>query len=139
MKTALLIVIAALSLFGCSRQRAEPRPQIARIMPNGRDMVEADQKCSELSRDVDVRMACVRALRADVCGDGVSHTADGTLVQVVVGAHDTPEAEAMWSASQAMCVGMRTRPRLQAAAKACGVPVTRTCGSGRALIATRMP
>jgi hypothetical protein len=54
---------------------------------------------------------CIRAVRADYCGDGVSHTQSGTrivLAEGVISQHEdmmTPEAE--WNADGAVCVHHR--------------------------------
>jgi len=59
--------------------------------------------------------ACVRMVRADYCGDGVSHTHDGTLVDIWDNASiqtETTDAgmhfEARWGPGGASCI---TRPR----------------------------
>lgn len=58
--------------------------------------------------------ACVRLIRADYCGDSVSHTIDGQLVNLYdqLGVQSdtspwTPEAE--WSADGALCISPHTR------------------------------
>ncbi len=136
----LALTLAFLALTSCTRLRnPDATPvQYARIMPNGTDIDAATKKCSSVTSSPDVQAACVRALRADVCGDGISHTADGTMVELVIGAHDTLGAEAMWTPGRASCVGLHTRPMIRRAAQACGVPIEASCGSGRALIATRI-
>jgi hypothetical protein len=63
-----------------------------------------------------VLAACVRALRADYCGDGKSYTVDGTLVNIFdIGRIEpdgmtwTPEAE--WTANGASCVSAEQNTR----------------------------
>jgi len=65
--------------------------------------------------------SCVRALRADYCGDGTSYTVDGTLVNIFdVGriqpdsAWWTPEAE--WTPNGASCVSKEQNTRFYQAA-----------------------
>jgi len=60
--------------------------------------------------------ACVRALRADYCGDGTSHTVDGTQVNIydfagvqLDGAAWVPEAE--WGPDGAACVAKESQTR----------------------------
>jgi len=62
--------------------------------------------------------ACVRLLRADYCGTGVSYTADGTLLNLFdnLGIQKdtelwTPEAE--WKTTGARCITDRGRLRFQ--------------------------
>jgi hypothetical protein len=60
--------------------------------------------------------SCVRALRADYCGDGTPHTVNGTMVNIydaggiqADGAAWTPEAE--WTPDGAACVSRREATR----------------------------
>jgi ADYC domain-containing protein len=60
--------------------------------------------------------ACVRALRADYCGDGTPYTVDGTLVNIFddTGVQaDTEDwvPEAAWSPDGALCVSKKTETR----------------------------
>lgn len=60
--------------------------------------------------------ACVRALRADYCGDGTPFTVDGTLVNIFDDAGvqaDTMDwvPEAAWSADGALCVSKKVDTR----------------------------
>ena len=75
--------------------------------------------------------ACTRMLRADYCGNGTSHTVDGTLINLyddeginVDTATWTKEAE--WNANGAPCVGPTSALRLQLT----GLPVP-ACVSSR--------
>lgn len=63
----------------------------------------------------DHHQACTRALRADYHGDGSSHTADGTLINLYddLGLRDDTEAwplEAEWDADGARCVATPRDP-----------------------------
>jgi hypothetical protein len=60
--------------------------------------------------------ACVRALRADYCGDGTSFTVDGTLVRVSDDLEIQPDdsawvPEAEWSPDGALCVSKKKNTR----------------------------
>jgi hypothetical protein len=60
--------------------------------------------------------ACVRALRADYCGDGKSYTVDGTLVNIFDIDRIEPDgvawrAEAEWTANGASCVSAEQNTR----------------------------
>lgn len=59
-----------------------------------------------------VHQACTRAVRADYCGDGTSHTRDGTLIDIYDGLSvqvDTEswDFEAEWTTDGARCVNHR--------------------------------
>ena len=67
----------------------------------------------------DLHQACVRAVRADYCGDGRAHTRDGTPVDLYDGGgiqRDEPAPgmrfEAAWGADGAVCVARPRRPEL---------------------------
>ncbi|WP_299391607.1 ADYC domain-containing protein [Pelagibius sp.] len=60
--------------------------------------------------------ACTRAMRADYCGDGTSHTRDGTPIRIgdrlgLLDAAEAPDAvfEGLWGPDGALCLA---RPRL---------------------------
>ena len=60
--------------------------------------------------------ACVRAMRADYCGDGKSYTLDGTLVNIFdvdrIAPDDRPwRPEAEWTANGASCVSAEQNTR----------------------------
>jgi hypothetical protein len=137
MKTMLTLAVL-LSITACTRKAPEPT-QIARIMPNGPDAAAAQAKCAVVSDSADVVASCARALRADVCGSGETHTVEGVLVEVIVGGRDIQDAEAVWTPGKATCVGLHTRPQIHQAAKACGVPVQANCGIGPQMLVTRLP
>ena len=71
-------------------------------------------KCLELGYKGDLALdtfhqACVRALRADYCGDGVSHTVNGTQINIydVLGVQRDTQAwavEANWTTEGAICI-----------------------------------
>ncbi len=60
----------------------------------------------------DLHQTCTRMARADYCGDGVSHTEDGTLIDVFdpagvqVAVEDELSFEAGWSTEGAVCVNV---------------------------------
>jgi hypothetical protein len=65
--------------------------------------------------------SCVRALRADYCGDGTPHTVDGTLVNIfdaegiqADSENWTPEAE--WTPDGARCISQAQNTRFYQAA-----------------------
>jgi hypothetical protein len=67
----------------------------------------------------DLHGACVRAVRADYCGDGRAHTVDGTRIvlidrQGVQADEPAPGArfEAAWGTAGAVCVARPRRPEL---------------------------
>lgn len=79
----------------------------------------------------DYHQACTRAVRADYCGDGVSHTADGVLIHILdeLGIQDVElnalyAIEAEWGPNGARCLNeANTRlpdPQYACAPKACG-------------------
>lgn len=98
----------------------------------------------------ELHQACTRMLRADYCGDGTSHTRDGTVVNVYDRfgiQRPDPEPsrfEAAWNADGAVCV-QRTRVRdvmdLDALARACPdrvlPPGAIACDETHALLANR--
>jgi hypothetical protein len=71
-------------------------------------------KCEELGYKGDnaldtYHQACVRALRADYCGDGVSHTVNGTQINIYdrLGTQPDTQAwsiEANWTSEGAICI-----------------------------------
>jgi hypothetical protein len=83
-------------------------------------------KCIELGYKpwtgrADELAACVRALRADYCGDGVSYTVDGTLVNIFDTAGLVPDdaawqSEAAWTPGGAACISSATATRFSQAA-----------------------
>jgi hypothetical protein len=97
--------------------------------------------------------ACVRALRADYCGDGTPYTVNGTIVNIYddVGAQPdgiawTPEAE--WTPDGASCVSRRRNTRFAQVAHEIpwcfphSLKPERSCGagfSGGATIITELP
>lgn len=89
------------------------------------------KKCAPTSV-AELHQACVRALRADYCGDGSSSTIDGTTVNVydAFGYHiDEPSwaFEAEWTASGARCA---TRLRVPSMSPSCWSSLYRAdCGS----------
>ena len=82
--------------------------------------------------------ACIRMIRADYCGDGVSHTKDGTLITMAdrIGIRsDRPTSamtlEAHWAAEGAVCVNHTRIPRsfdMNDLARACPDHVIPRCG-----------
>jgi len=100
-------------------------------------------KCVELGYTTfegyaDQLAACVRLLRADYCGTGVSNTVDGTLVNLYdnVGVQLDTEAwspEAEWTPAGARCINTNSNARYQltgAAAPACAKnEMTASCGT----------
>lgn len=81
--------------------------------------------------------ACVRMLRADYCGTGVSHTTDGTTVNLYDNLGLQPDtqrwpAEAEWTASGARCVNANNTLRYERARDptCTSLPMTTTCGAG---------
>jgi hypothetical protein len=95
-------------------------------------------KCAELGYKDDsvldtYHQACVRALRADYCGDGQSHTVNGTLINVYDkrGTQVDTQAwsvESNWTPDGAICIN---KGRLGTALKAPTVP---QCIASRATI-----
>ena len=144
-----LTVACLLSIAACVRKdvadchchrRAETGPtEVARLMPNGTEISVALAKCAVVSTTPDTVASCARALRADVCGDGASHSVEGVLVEVIVVGRDIQDAEAAWTPGKATCVGLHTRPQFHRAAKTCGVPVLANCGIGPQMLVTRLP
>lgn len=73
-------------------------------------------KCFELGYSGDKLAACVRALRADYCGDGTPYTVNGTLVNLYDGAGIATDAadwsvEAEWAPGGASCIRSTTATR----------------------------
>jgi hypothetical protein len=72
-------------------------------------------KCTELGYKSDAfldsyHQACTRALRADYCGDGTSHTVNGTQINIYdrLGRQTDNQAwsiEANWTSEGAICIG----------------------------------
>lgn len=80
----------------------------------------------------DYHQACTRAVRADYCGDGVSHTQDGTEIHVLdqVGIETTEPGstyviEAEWGPDGAVCLNL-ANTRLPNPSIACELPA---CGA----------
>lgn len=122
-----VVVIVALSVSSSSS---------AGISPNGPDLQASITKCAHMgySAHSDLMTSCVRAVRADYCGDGASHTSAGTLINLydkvgiqVDAANWRPEAE--WTPRGASCVSSVEIMRRGQTAPACSVPVRASCGS----------
>lgn len=71
------------------------------------------------SRAFDLHQACTRLMRADYCGDGSSHTRDGTVIDLFDRdgiQRDEPSAgmtfEAAWGVGGALCVARTRVPSL---------------------------
>ena len=80
---------------------------------------------------VEFLTSCVRAIRADYCGDGVSHTTDGRLINIYDGVGvqaDTEDwtIEAEWVPGGASCVSAVARDLLGITCST--VPATLSCG-----------
>jgi hypothetical protein len=80
---------------------------------------------------VDLHTACVRAIRADYCGDGQSHTSNGRLINIYDGVGvqaDTQSwiAEAEWIPEGARCVSPVARDALGITCST--VPAALSCG-----------
>jgi len=131
------IALSLIVLMGCVSQ--EPTGDVAnveRISPNGPDGATA--KCLALGYESDLLDACVRAIHADFCGDGVSLTSPGVLIDIhdIVGVvSDTiawvPEAE--WTADGAACISSHDTTRFWKVAHVepqCVIPVSADCGTG---------
>jgi hypothetical protein len=80
--------------------------------------------------------ACVRMLRADYCGTGVSHTADGTTVNLYDNLGIQPDnqawpAEAEWTTTGARCVNVNNTLRYERVRDpgCTSPPKTATCGA----------
>jgi hypothetical protein len=77
-------------------------------------------KCEELGYKGDSQIdtyhqACIRALRADYCGDGQSHTVNGTQINIFdrLGTQSDTQTwavEANWTATGAICLGTARLP-----------------------------
>lgn len=84
----------------------------ARISPNGPDLDAAITKCVELGFAPDhgtLLGSCVRAMRADYCGDGTAHTVLGFEVNVFDVGGAVPDdsswpPEAEWTDRGAACI-----------------------------------
>ncbi len=108
---------------------------VAGINPNGPDLALAVAKCGRLyPGHAEHRDVCVRAMRADYCGDGIAHTVAGTPINlydragIQLDAADwRPEAE--WTARGASCVSSAASMRRGPLPVGCHVPVRSTCGS----------
>ena len=80
---------------------------------------------------VDLHTSCVRAIRADYCGDGHSHTTNGRLINIYDGAGvqadtETWPMEAEWTPDGASCVSAYARDALGITCST--VPATLECG-----------
>ncbi|MGH9885223.1 MAG: ADYC domain-containing protein [bacterium] len=112
-------------------------------------------KCEELGYKGDsmidtYHQACVRALRADYCGDGVSHTVDGTQINIYdrLGIQPDTQAwavEANWTTEGAICIAknrlgmaMTTPSVPQCMASKATIPCTTASWPGGVLIRTEV-
>jgi len=89
--------------------------------------------------------ACTRLIRADYCGDGRSHTLEGTSIHVLdeIGVEDvepgvTYAVEAEWTAAGASCLDL-AHTRLSAPDLACELPACGTPFASGGLIQTGVP
>lgn len=78
------------------------------------------KQCSTVSLK-EYHQACVRMIRADYCGDGVTHTVDGTLLDVydylqppVQLREENWDMEARWTNNGASCLSTPRHPELWA-------------------------
>lgn len=109
---AILLLTTSIALAGMSMQ--------------GPDPVAAAKKCDALGyRAGAVHTACIRALRADFCGDGTAHTIDGIAIDIYDplgiqrptppgdGTSSPPmqPVEAEWGESGATCVSASVADR----------------------------
>lgn len=107
-KTIALIFLVALSVRSLA---------VAGMSMQGPDPARSEAKCRALGYRADHLAACVRAFRADFCGDGTAHTVSGILIDVFDDTgtqHRTSlpsDVEAEWSALGAVCVSERTAAR----------------------------
>ena len=135
----MLIVLA-----GCVAEVVTPNS--ARISPNGADHDVAVGKCADLGFAPDLMDACVRAIRADYCGDGTSHTVDGAVINIYdATGMVTDDAdwtiEAMWTAAGASCISAveNTRAWQHGHAPSC-LPSLAACdGRGHGQVITELP
>jgi hypothetical protein len=90
--------------------------------------------------------ACTRLIRADYCGNGVSYTVPGTMIDIGDDLHirtfDREWAgEAEWSPDGAVCLSLEKQSALQTSLRgtpACELPILASCGSlSTGLMATR--
>lgn len=124
---------------------------VAGIRLNGMSMqgpTGADKKCNDMGyRAGDLHTACIRAVTADFCGDGTSHTVDGIAVDFYdprgIQKPTLPllPVEAEWGINGATCVseaiaelGYRAGSSVASCVKA--LPRCDQAGRPRALIVT---
>jgi hypothetical protein len=112
-----------------------PATAIGGINPNGPSIQASTAKCRELgySSKPELLQACVRAMRADYCGDGISHTVAGTPInlydQVGIQSDNSDwKVEAEWTKHGAACVSSTAVMRRTSAQMGCKVPVRASCG-----------
>lgn len=124
---------------------------LAGMSLQGPDPVAAAKKCDTLGyRAGAVHTACIRALRADFCGDGTSHTIEGVTIDIYdpLGIQRSAtlleDVEAEWGESGATCVsdavaerGLRAGTAVASCVKA--LPRCSQAGRARALIITAIP
>lgn len=90
---------------------------VAGMTMQGPDPARSEAKCRVLGYRGDHLAACVRAFRADYCGDGTAHTMSGVLIDVFDDSgvqHRTSvssDIEAEWGLHGAVCVSERTAGR----------------------------
>lgn len=90
---------------------------IAGMSMQGPDPVRSTEKCRALGYRGDHLAACVRAFRADYCGDGTPHTVSGVLIDIFDDsgtqhrASVQSDVEAEWTMHGAVCVSERTAAR----------------------------
>jgi hypothetical protein len=117
-------------------------PAAAGVNPSGPDLRAATVKCARLgyTGHPELMGACVRAMRADYCGDGAAHAVTGTLINLYDRqgiqrdkADWQPEAE--WTARGASCVSSVAVMRRGPVPLACAVPIWPSCGMAQALAA----
>lgn len=134
---AILMLTTSIALAGMSLQ--------------GPDPLAAAKKCDALGyRAGAVHTACIRALRADFCGDGAAHTIDGITIDIYDPrgiqhpAMLLEDVEAEWGESGATCAsealaerGLRAGTAVASCVKA--LPRCSQAGRPRALVITAIP
>lgn len=143
----LTVLAVLIAMMGCVSQETESGVEnIERISPNGPDGATA--KCISLGYEGDLRDACVRAIHADFCGDGVSLTAPGILIDIhdvegVVSDTNDWAVEAEWTAAGAACISSNAATRFSQvahASPACELVIAEDCGLGtHGSIVTKLP
>lgn len=91
---------------------------LAGMSMQGPDPVPAAVKCRTMGYSHGaIARACVRAMTADFCGDGTSHTVEGVLIDIYDAggiqrrATEASDVEAEWSSAGATCVSERSAKR----------------------------